>query len=350
MARLLIRLPLQVILAVLVLELIFGDWLGANYGPLNVPRDTDRLWDVSALYPGAPDGLARWRTDHHGLRGDYGGDPARLDLLITGNGTALEQYVGEGQTWADVLRRDLAGTPTPPRIAVAGMNGQTTKGLADRFDTWYPLIPGLKARYVLAYIGSNENSVASQIHYDAMTSPQAKRRWLQYVKNNSLFLGLYRDLRHGLFPPRAKRIVGGREPAQWVPAGPVPETPPDLPFTGPYRERVGHLIDRIRDFGARAIIVPQHGGDYRVADGQVLARAGADPETALAAHAQAAAGARAALAACAEKKAICIDLFSDLAHADGDFYDHVHTAPQGDRRIGAYLAEKLAPLLAAAPR
>ena len=51
------------------------------------------------------------------------------------------------------------------------------------------------------------------------------------------------------------------------------------------------------------------------------------------------------LAVCAERKLACLDLAGELPFAEGDFYDHVHSSPAGAVKVGAWLAERLAPLL-----
>ena len=48
---------------------------------------------------------------------------------------------------------------------------------------------------------------------------------------------------------------------------------------------------------------------------------------------------------CAEVKAHCVDLAGELRFGPGDYYDSVHTTPQGSRKIGSFLAAKLAPLI-----
>ena len=57
-----------------------------------------------------------------------------------------------------------------------------------------------------------------------------------------------------------------------------------------------------------------------------------------------------AMKACREMQAICLDLSTELAFTDGDFFDDVHTTPQGSAKIGAYVARGLAPTLKAEPK
>jgi hypothetical protein len=47
---------------------------------------------------------------------------------------------------------------------------------------------------------------------------------------------------------------------------------------------------------------------------------------------------------CRHMGGICIDLASELAFEDGDFYDYHHNTPQGAEKIGHYLYQHLKPL------
>lgn len=335
--------------ALAVTELAFGSWLGTNYGVLNIPRDTNRKFDVTGLY--RESGVAEFRIDHHGFRGDYGGDPAGIDLLVIGNGTTLEPYVTEGRTWVDYLRQCLATTNDRPNIAAAGMNGQTTAGLIHRFDVWHPLVPGLEPGYVLAYIGSNEGDMKTQRPSDLMISPQISRRIRQYILNNSIVYRLFRKVRADLRANQATRVnVGtGREPGIWVAVA----SPPDIGTAGPewmeirsgYAKRIEKLIERIRSSGAQPIIVNQHGGDYRIVDGVVMGRLLADGTVTTGSYGTMTTLGAIAMEACRRGNGICVDLVSELGVADGDYYDDIHTTPQGDARIGRFVCSKVGDLI-----
>jgi hypothetical protein len=84
------------VLAVLAVvgELILGTWLlGANLGTLNVNTK-----------------VAHYNRDRYGLRGNYGSDPARINLLAVGGSTTNEVTVGDGDTWSSILRRTPQGS------------------------------------------------------------------------------------------------------------------------------------------------------------------------------------------------------------------------------------------------
>ena len=75
-------------------ELILGTWLlGANLGTPNVNTK-----------------VAHYNRDRYGLRGNYGSDPARINLLAVGGSTTNEVNVGDGDTWSSILRRTPQGS------------------------------------------------------------------------------------------------------------------------------------------------------------------------------------------------------------------------------------------------
>ena len=340
------------LLAIAAIELVFGAWLVPNYGNLEIQRDELRYYDVKDFYPGA--GITTFRTDEHGFRGSYG-TPSDIELLVIGNGTTIEQYVTEGETWVDFLRRNFADGGRQISIAAAGHHGQTTRGLIRRFDLWFPLVPGLRPRYILAYIGSNEDELSTSIYYDTMVSPQWAKRLRHRFKNASILYRLVDRLRRKL-RGETPTVVGadpGESPRPWWPIPRPPELAIELsqakPVVARYRVRVTKLIERIRAFGAVPVIVNQHFGLYRIIDGKLHA-IGIYPDNSLYGNLNARVLGDAAMTACRATGAICIDMVRGMGFSDGsDFYDYVHTGPTGNRKIADFLYRRLEDVIGTKP-
>jgi hypothetical protein len=220
------RLTLGVPAALLIVELVFGQWLGPNYGSLGIPRHYNRLFDVSRLYPDG--GIIRVSADEHGLRGDFG-SPDKIGLLVMGNGTVFEQYVDDGQILAAQLSARLAEAGCPTPTAAAGLNGQSTRGMNLRFDEWYPLIPGLRPQAVLIYVGSNEELTESQDIADTGRPPTAWKRFTRVLSNNSALARWGNAALHRLRPPRPTPIGGAMDGARWAEVATALARPPGRP-------------------------------------------------------------------------------------------------------------------------
>ena len=337
---------LLIVLVLVVAELTLGGWLGGgNYGTLVIPKDFTRRYDVSRLYGG---GMADYERDRHGLRGRYA-DPSGIDILAIGGSTTNEIFITEGQTWTDRLARAFAGAGRPLTVVNAGVDGQSTIGNIKNFELWFPKIPGLKARYVLALLGVNDMAVAvskgALSKQDRMTDE--RRPIKRYLINNSVLYTLFRNLR-GIIRARDAKLIhssSGYDGTDWR----LPARQPDVEAAeatwrarlGEYGDRLRILARRIRGFGAVPIFVTQARPSYRIRNGQVLGAPGPDGTVALPHYALLAAHNRKTMEVCGAVKAICIDLARDLIFVDGDHYDEVHTTPRGSAKIGRYLFEKL---------
>lgn len=327
----------------MVAELAFGSWLfGPSWGTMNIPRDVRRVFDVSNLYGGPRDAV--YSRDRWGLRGTYK-DPGAIDILTIGGSTTDQRFIGDGQTWQDYLSRDLGGTI----VVNAGIDGQSTMGHLRAFDRWLSQIPGLRPRFVLAYIGVNDAHLQGQQQWDDMASPSVWRRVERYIANHSALVQVVATIQGTLKARNAHVVHGGADVARgpWVTGqAPDPGQAVDSALLDAYQQRVIALIARIRTMGAQAIIVTQSRSDYRVTGtGEPLGRLMAPDTVNFGFWAVQTAFNRRAMAACQQAEAVCLDLGGGLTFEDGDFYDWVHTTPAGNRHIAAWLAPRLDPIL-----
>ncbi len=339
----LVNLAILLVLTI-VGELLLGTWIfGANLGTLNVHTNVRLRITDSPYYP--PGTVAYYNRDRFGLRGDYGGDPAKVTLLAAGGSTTAEVSVGDGDTWSSVLERTLRGGGKAMTIANAGSDGHSTLGHIKSFEVWFPKVPGLKPRYILYFIGVNERGVAADANAgaDTLAHSTAYRRVRSYVENNSAIVRGIRIVR-GWFAARRIGVQHGSgkgetKDSKWVPARVPTEMAQRLrPQLEAYRERLKILHAKTLAFGATPIYVTQINGDGRLVGGVVHEIEGSGGGQA---YVELSLYNDVLRRFCAETKARCIDLAAELRFGPGDFYDSYHTTPQGSRKIGMFLAEKL---------
>jgi lysophospholipase L1-like esterase len=328
-----------------LIEFFLGGWVfGQSFGTLVIPKDFTRHYDVSELYGGVN---SKYVRDKHGLRGAYV-DVSRIDILTIGGSTTNEIFISEGRTWNDQLRSAFRESGRDLVIVNAGVDGQSTIGHLKNFELWFPKIPKLKARYILAYIGINDYGVVLTGYHskqDNMEAPQRKVK--RYLINNSVLYTLFRNLR-GIWRAKKANLIhnsNSYDGTNWQLAAQQPSLDVTLKDLGlgvnEYRHRLSKLIKVIRAFGAKPIIVTQHLGKYRIRDGKVWGKASEDGTVDISAYAGLSALSFAAMATCKKARAICIDLANELFFVDGDHYDGVHTTPKGSKKISQYLYKKL---------
>ncbi len=288
----------------------------------------------------------RYVRDEYGLRGPYD-DPSSIDILVMGGSTTDERFVDEGKTWVDHLRHRFAAAGFPLQVVNAGIDGHSTFGHIWSFDMWFPLIPDLRARYVLCYVGINDVAASEANRYDVMRSGDWQRRIRYYLVNNSAFYHLYRTIR-GNIRARDAHLVHGGNPvldAEW---SELPQRPKLNEARlriedklDSFAGRVRVLSEKIRTFGAEPIFVTQPRGDYRMRDGGILGQAMGDGTVDIGGYVENRLYALKLMEACEAVGGICIDLAGGFSFENGNLYDSIHTTPQGSERVGKAIFEQL---------
>lgn len=338
------------LLAILVAaELVFGNWIfGPEFGFLNIRHGERHRLDVSEFIPGG--GIITYTRDEYGLRGDYGGDPKNIDILVIGGSTTNERFIDDADIWTARLQENFERAGAPVKIANGGIDGQSSRGHIKAFELWFPGIPGLKPKFVLAYMGINDTAVAGAADpkFDDMKSPELLRRVRHYVMNHSVLYNQFRQIR-GIFKARdAKLMHGGNsfKSGVWTPVNDFTDLAKlkteQAARLGGYRRRLETLAGAIRAFGAEPIFVTQPVGEFKIAQGRLLKLM--QPSD-LAKDSRVSDGLLktmnlfngVTLAACAKLKARCADLARRIQFKDGDFYDALHTTPAGSKRIADFL-------------
>jgi hypothetical protein len=345
----LVGINLAILLAgIVVIELAFGNWIfGPHLGYLTITRDVALHYDLDPVDPGA--GIGTYTRDKHGLRGDYGGDPANIDILVMGGSTTNELYVSDEKTWVAQLDKLLAAGGYKLKAINAGVDGHSSIAHIRSFDVWLPQIPRLHPKYILFYIGINEPPADALEGFQLI---EAKTFWSKVVrtfKNNSALNALYRTIR-GYVRARQVRLVhqrvdltSARMTATW-------DHDPKLVQTekadwqarlDAYEARAHKLAELTRAWGARPIFVTQVRGDYRWHDDELVAISESSIEGAIVQRLFNAV----TLKVCHEEKAICIDLERTLKVEDGDFYDFAHVVSSGSRKVAQVIYDGLVPYL-----
>lgn len=322
-------------------ELLFGTWFSDDpLDQLGLPRDTKALVSAKPLYQGG-DGEFVYRRDKWGLRGDHA-DPSRITILTIGGSTTNQLYLPEESTWQQVLERQFHDNGrSDVVVANAGIDGQSTVGHLQALRDWFPHVPGLKPRFVLAYVGINDTQV-SGTWIDTLRHHSFNR----IVKQKSAVFRLSRQVTGMVVAKRAKLMHQKVDyaAAQWTETGAQP-VPAGDSNVEQYRQRLKLMADEIHAMGAVPVFVTQTRGDFKLAGGKVLGMVtdegpnGIDQYNALAPYNAA------TRQVCREHGLLCLDLAKELTFADGDFYDYLHNTPQGADKIGRWLYAKLAGLV-----
>jgi lysophospholipase L1-like esterase len=342
--RVLVFNALLLLVAVVVLELVFGNWIRPNrLYRLNLIRDRTIQYDASPLYD--PPRVVSYTRDEWGLRGAYD-SPGAIDILTIGGSATDQRFIADGETWQDVMAREFEREGRRASVVNAGVDGQSTYGLIRNFEWWFPEIPGFKPRVVLIYVGGNDVFKDEGSDYDDVL--RTKRvTWKTRIRDSSALYHVWRTVKSTWHARRVHRLDHHREDfdaLRWTRTPKVADHAALLaPRLDAYRARLRRLAELTRALGATPVFVTQPMVCYRVAadgvpegedrdevhDGVVVN--GLDYYYIVRLYAAA------TMEVCAETGGVCIDVVNGLAWQPGDFYDRIHNTPQGADRLGRYL-------------
>lgn len=351
-----IAMNLAVLLALaLAGELVFGEWIALSpLGRLAVPRNVRVTISAAPLYPGGGEFL--YRRDAMGFRGP-GIDPARISILTIGGSTTNQLYLPDEATWQAVLEGSLRQTGHDAVVANAGVDGQSTRGMIADLELWFPNVPHLKPRLVLAYVGINDVYISGPVmaHIVPDQQPgQMQRDSLRFsrvsreMEQRSALVRLWTTVAGSIRASRAKLRHQRADfvRAQWTdqPAQPGWQADQLEANLTAYKDRLVRIAGLIERMGAVPVFVTQTRADYRLENGRLTGITAADGPNGVDQGRVLVRFNAATLEVCRDRHVACLDLATELRFAAGDFYDYEHNTPQGAEKIGHWLAGKVAGL------
>jgi len=335
-------------MGIIVLELALGHWF-APYHPPSGSIFSRTFTLEQKVYE--PHSIIVYRRDEYGLRGPEK-DIEKIEVASVGGSTTDQVLISEGDTWQDVIHA-LTGI----RITNAGDEGISSTGHLVAVTEWLHRIPNFRPRFYLHYIGLNDAAFAfawslpnAKAFIETQIADQENRRALhRFIRGRSALVQGFIALQSWLGgPPKVftaslvQRASNGPELRAEVDERPIKEYLRRI-----YEPNLRRLIEEHHKRGELAIFVSQtmRPSVFRLEGDTIWVR---DPG--LAGYAVALKLTNASTqAVCAEYPSRCrfVDLASEIAFQDDEFYDNVHTTPAGARRIGIYLAKKLSPVVRA---
>lgn len=326
------------------LRLFNDEWRQADR--LNIIRDTKINYEVDHLYDSKYTEI-NYSRDRFGLRGGCN-DPADIDILSIGGSTTDQRYVDDKFTFQNSLSKRLSlHLGREVCISNAGVDGHTTFGHISSFKYWFPKIEKLKPKFFLLYVGLNDadfiNNTARE-GYDSQSNLGFKSFLKKFevvkilIRTKNIFTGLYPKLAYG---SHSTRQISDKDYSVTE----VSAYSEDLALQNAkfFEERLKKIMVFIEKMGSKPICVTQphrfvieksgvrygHESLFGIGDEEF---SGLDFDLSLQKINE-------------SIKKICglentIDLYN-YNFQDTDFYDYVHTTPQGSTKIGLILADEI---------
>jgi len=163
---------------------------------LNIIRNSEINYKLKDLYPSEKKEI-KYIRNKFGLR-DNCDKPKSIEILSIGGSTVDQRYLELEETFQFVLQ-NLISKKLNRKVCVsnAGVDGHSTFGHIESFNSWFPLIENLKPKIVLVYIGVNDANfirMGPNIGYEAPNNESIKGL-LKKMELAKTLLPLYRIIK-----------------------------------------------------------------------------------------------------------------------------------------------------------
>lgn len=197
-------------LSLVILSCIFGVILIevtlriiVSYDPWSKTREANILrnvyykYNISNTYENNSS-IVDYVRNKYGLR-DSCATPSEIDILTIGGSTTDQRYVSFDNTYQSIIERRLKTYINDfGCVSNAGVDGHSTWGHLFSFEHWFPIIPNLRPKFIVLYIGINDVNLLRKIPLNSGYEKMGEHGIKSFFKNFEIvksLLPLYRFLK-----------------------------------------------------------------------------------------------------------------------------------------------------------
>jgi len=184
-----------------IIEGIFGYWFSENNFGIYMRKERKLNIKREMIFDNV-------KFEHHYKRNFYGFrgeefDPKDVKIIFEGGSTGNQEYIPEEFTIVGNLNKLFDKDKINIKIYNASTNGKSTVGYINDFLFWFPKIPNFNPTYVIFYLGINDVFRDNTVHhYDYKVSSNNLDKVKDYIKNSSFIVDRYKKIKNKYFPSK----------------------------------------------------------------------------------------------------------------------------------------------------
>ena len=183
------------LLGIILLELTFGNWFNNQWEQVaryNIPLNKNITYDVSKLNYGYNQSI--YIRDKYGLRVNC---PYKdVDIITIGGSTTDQRSITQTKTFQSQIesfyKQDFNDSIC---VANAGIDGHSTTGNLFALNHWLHLIPNLKPKFYMLYVGINDAGLTGILE-DMDDKRRYKFRITDKIKSKSAIYRLIKIIKN----------------------------------------------------------------------------------------------------------------------------------------------------------
>lgn len=186
---------------IIILESLLGHWLEKNNFGIHMRSERNKNWKTTSIFNDKEYSFF-YKRNYYGFRGEEI-DPSKIKIIFNGGSTSNQRYTPEDLTIVGKINEKMKKDNINYKIFNAGTNGKSLRGIIYDFKFWFSKIEELKPDVIILYLGINERTLADDIaqkNYDLRIKNNKTDQIKDYIKNNSFIYEKYIKIKNNYFP------------------------------------------------------------------------------------------------------------------------------------------------------
>tara|TARA_B100001063_G_scaffold239563_1_gene263286 strand:- start:293 stop:1195 length:903 start_codon:yes stop_codon:yes gene_type:complete len=154
-------------------------------------------WQTTSFFKGNEYNFF-YKRNFWGFRGDEF-DPKDVQIIFEGGSTGNQRYHPEDLTIVGLLNNEFKSINSDINIYNASTDGKSTIGYINDFKFWFTKIKDFSPKYVIFYLGINDRFINDR-YLDYKVSEKIIDKGKDYIKNNSFFIDKFKTVKNKYFP------------------------------------------------------------------------------------------------------------------------------------------------------
>ena len=184
-------------IAIILIEIFFGYWFkDENFG-IYMRKERKINWLTTSNFNKKKYDFF-YKRNYWGFRGEEF-DPKNVKVIFEGGSTGNQRFTPEELTIVGLINQKLKNSNFNINIFNASTDGKSLNGYINDFNFWFSKIPNFKPEYVIFYIGVNDRNIVDPF-LDYKISKDKIDQIKDYIKNNSIFVDKFKFFKNIYFP------------------------------------------------------------------------------------------------------------------------------------------------------
>ncbi len=186
---------------ILIFEIVFGYWFKKNNFGIHMRNERNKNWKTTSVFNDKEYSFF-YKRNFYGFRGDEF-NPEDVKIIFNGGSTSNQRYTPEKLTIVGQLNDKLQNDKLNLKIYNAATNGKSLRGIIYDFEYWFNKIEKLDPKVLILYLGINERTLAEDLgqkNYDIRIKNKKIDQLKDFIKNNSFVYEKFIKIKNIYFP------------------------------------------------------------------------------------------------------------------------------------------------------